>query len=229
MSTQRKIDSARANGAKSHGPVTEEGRKKSSMNALKHGLTARTVLFSNDNHDEYNVLLDSYIQSLQPIDPVEMDLVVDMVNAKWQQRRVQNFETQLFDQQMHEQKERLEERYESYDETFEQTYAFERLARSKSLQMLHREASRLERTYHRALNDLLRLRQVRELSLARNKKNEKRTESQDRTPATDHISPITNNQQPMTNKQQSTSEHQPPTTNNQPHVPTTHLLPPTTP
>src|SRR5229473_970716 len=78
----------RANGAKSHGPVTEEGRKKSSMNALKHGLTARTVLFSNDNHAEYDALLESYIQSLQPIDPVEMDLVVEMVNAKWQQHRV---------------------------------------------------------------------------------------------------------------------------------------------
>src|SRR5713226_8684232 len=95
MSTQRKIDSARANGAKSHGPVTEEGRKTSSMNALKHGLTARTVLFSNDNHADYDALLDSYIQSLQPIDPFEMDLIVEMVNAKWQQRRVQKFETEL--------------------------------------------------------------------------------------------------------------------------------------
>jgi len=102
--TQRKIDSARANGAKSHGPVTEDGRKESSMNALKHGLTARTFLFSNDNHDEYNALFESYIESRQPIDPVEMDLVVDMVNAKWQQRRVQKFETELFDREMDIQK-----------------------------------------------------------------------------------------------------------------------------
>jgi len=201
MSTQRKIDSARANGAKSHGPVTEEGRKKSSMNALKHGLTARTVLFSNDNHDEYNALLESYIESLQPIDPVEMDLVVDMVNAKWQQRRVQKFETELFDQEMDEHKEELDKDYKSYSETFEQTYAFQRLTYSASLQMLHREASRLERTYHRALNDLLRLRQVRESS---NKKNEKRTESQDRTPVTNHQPPI-----PI-------PIHQPPITNHPP-------------
>src|SRR5437660_2287058 len=89
MSTQRKIDSARANGAKSHGPVTEQGRKKSSMNALKHGITARTVLFSNDNHAEYDVLLESYVESLQPIDPFEMGLVVEIVNTKWQECRVQ--------------------------------------------------------------------------------------------------------------------------------------------
>src|SRR5260370_3707963 len=183
MSTQRKIDSARANGAKSHGPVTEQGRKKSSMNALNHGLTARTVLFSNDNHAEYDTLLESYLQSLQPIDPVETDLIVEMVNAKWQQRRVQKFETELFDREMDEEKEKLDEDYESYSEIFEQTHAFQMLTHSPSLQMLHREASRLERTYHHALNNLLRLRQVRESS---NKKIEKRTESQDRTLATNH-------------------------------------------
>jgi len=198
MSTQRKIDSARANGAKSHGPVTEEGRKKSSMNALKHGLTARTVLFSNDNHAEYDVLLESYIQSLQPIDPFEMDLVVEMVNAKWQQRRVQKFETELFDREMDEQKEKLDESYESYDETFEQTHAFRMLTHCPAMRMLHREASRLKRDHSRALNDLLRLRQVRELSLARNKKNEKRTESQDRTPITNHQPPLTVHQPPLT-------------------------------
>src|SRR5216684_8601398 len=189
MSTQRKIDSARANGAKSHGPITEEGRKKSSMNALKHGLTARTVLFSNDNHAEYDALLESYIQSLQPIDPFEMDLVVEMVNTKWQQRRVQKFETELFDQEMDEHKEELDKDYKSYSETFEQTYTFQRLTYSASLQMLHREASRLKRDHSRALNDLLRLRQARELSLARNKKNEKRTQSQDRTPITSSPQP----------------------------------------
>ncbi len=213
MSSLRKIDSARANGAKSHGPITEEGRKKSSMNALKHGLTARTVLFSNDNHDEYNALLESYIESLQPIDPVEMDFVVEMVNAKWQQRRVHKFETELFNLEMDEEKEKLDKYYKSYTETFEQTHAFRILAQSTSLQMLHREASRLERTYYRALNNLLRLRQVRESS---NRKIEKRTESQDRTPAPIHQPPIPINESPTTGHKPAATDHKSPTTDHSP-------------
>src|SRR5258708_26224618 len=144
MSTQRKIDSARANGAKSHGPITEQGRKKSSMNALKHRITARTVLFSNDNHGEYDALLESYIESLQPVDPLEMDLVVEMVNAKWQQSRLQKFETELFDREMDEQKEKLDESYESYDETFEQTHAFRRLTHCPPIRRLNRWQSLLK-------------------------------------------------------------------------------------
>jgi hypothetical protein len=106
MSTKRKIDSARANGGKSHGPATEAGRKKSSMNALKHGLTARTVVLSNENDDEYTDLLQSYVQKFQPADPVEMDLVVEMVNAKWRQRRLFLIESGLYELQMLKQKRR---------------------------------------------------------------------------------------------------------------------------
>jgi hypothetical protein len=128
MSSQRKIDSARANGAKSHGPITEEGRKPSSMNALKHGLTARTVVLSNENGDEYTVLLNSYVDNLEPIGPVEMDLVLEMVNAKWQQRRFSNIESQLFEEYM--------ERAKKYDlpvgshATVEQTAGFHIMAES---------------------------------------------------------------------------------------------------
>src|SRR5258708_12847916 len=95
MSSLRKIDSARANGAKSHGPITEEGRKKSSMNAFKHGLNARTPVLFNETDDEHAALLDSYVQDFQPVGPAEMAAVIDMVDAKWRQRRLLNIESQI--------------------------------------------------------------------------------------------------------------------------------------
>jgi hypothetical protein len=196
MSTQRQIDSARANGAKSHGPITEQGRKTSSMNALKHGLTAKTVVLSNENEDEYDGLLESYIQDLQPTGPVEMDLVLEMANAKWRQRRLSKIETELFERQMDEQKEQIDAAYKSYDQVFEQTYAFRMLSHSVALQMLNRMESRLERTYSRALNDLFRLRRLRESNpAAGDTRNEKRTQSQDRTPVTIHPSPLPERQE----------------------------------
>jgi hypothetical protein len=185
MSSKRKIDSARANGAKSHGPITEQGRKTSSMNALKLGLTARTVVFPNENQDEYDAMLDYYIQHLQPTDPAEMDQVVDMVNAKWQQRRFNNMETQMYALEMEKQKPKIDQAYQSYNEILQHTLAFETLVHSVALHELNRTQTRLERTYSRALNNLIRLRKLpKSTPAATIQENEKRTQSHDRTPAT---------------------------------------------
>ncbi len=183
MSSKRKLDSARANGKKSHGPVTEQGRKHSSMNALKYGLCAQTVVLPNESEDEYAVLLDSYIQDLQPSSSVEMDLITDMVNAKWRQRRLYNVETDLYRQEMDKHKEAIEKSHISYNENVEHAFAFRSMSQSGSLAMLSRFESQLERAYSRALHNLLRLRAVRESNRDKvNKDSENRTQSQERTP-----------------------------------------------
>jgi hypothetical protein len=131
----------------------------------------------NENADEYTSLLESYVEDLQPTGPIEM-------NAKWFQRRLNNIETHLFEQQMEKQKEDIEKVYDSYNESVEHAFAFRRLSETAAFQMWNRMHSRLERTYSRALRDLPRLRQFRESKLALGKQNsEKRTESQDRSPA----------------------------------------------
>ncbi|MBV9155549.1 MAG: hypothetical protein JO097_04760, partial [Acidobacteriaceae bacterium] len=53
MSTHAQIQANRANGQLSTGPKTPEGKAKSSLNAVKTGLTGRTVLLPSDDAEAY--------------------------------------------------------------------------------------------------------------------------------------------------------------------------------
>ena len=154
-----KSESARINGAKSRGPVTEAGRRRSSQNALKHGLTAQTILLPSEDPDEFHQLLDSYVKQFQPDGPVELDLIQDMVAAKWRLQRLALIETQLFIESMEDAEERADSRLSPIESL---TDGFERMVQDNSLAFLHRAESRLERTYSRALRNLLQLQKLRQ-------------------------------------------------------------------
>ena len=153
-----KSESARINGAKSRGPVTEAGRRRSSQNALKHGLTAQTILLPSEDPDEFHQLLASYIRQFQPDGPVELDLVHDMVAAKWRLQRLALIETQLFIESMEHAEDRADTRLTPIESL---TTGFERMVQDNTLAFLHRAESRLERTYSRALRNLLQLQKLR--------------------------------------------------------------------
>jgi len=175
MSSQRKINSARANGAKSHGPKTEAGRKASSLNAVTHGLYAHGVVLATESSERHKKMLASYVQQFQPQGPSEMDLIEEMVAAKWRQRRLWAIETDLLEGEISTQTEKLDKKYSRYPPLYPLSSAYDALT-SKSLPFLTRHESRLERTYHRALKTLLELQRLRKQNI------QKRTESQIRPP-----------------------------------------------
>jgi hypothetical protein len=53
MSTFRQIEANRRNARKSTGPVTDEGRQQSRCNAVRHGLTAETVIGALEDAGDY--------------------------------------------------------------------------------------------------------------------------------------------------------------------------------
>jgi len=219
MSSQRKIDSARANGAKSHGPKTEAGRKISSRNAITHGLYSKGVVIAKESREQFQEMLDAYIQQFQPIGLVELDLVEEMVAAKWRQRRLWSIETDLIEDQVLMQTEKLDEKYSDYDPHCPLSYAYAAFAESGSLPFLTRNESRLERTYSRALKFLLELQRLRKPA---NENIQKRTESQIRPSKVSSPPPYHNDHRPTSNQKPETSNkigsQQPATTIRQPET-----------
>src|SRR4051794_20742495 len=57
----------RANAQKSTGPRTDTGRATSSKNAVKTGLTGRTVLLPADDVEEYAAFVTGFERDLKPL------------------------------------------------------------------------------------------------------------------------------------------------------------------
>src|ERR1700681_2030256 len=159
MTSDARSEAARRNGAKSNGPKTPEGKAISSMNALRHGLTAKAILLTNENPEAYTKLADAYYEKFQPADDVERDLVDTMVISKWRQRRDWSNEAALFDLEMDHQTKKVAAQYEKIDHACRYALAFRALAdESKSIQLLTRYETAHRRSYYKAMATLLQLR-----------------------------------------------------------------------
>jgi hypothetical protein len=178
MSSQRKIKSARTNGAKSHGPKTKECLETSSRNAVTHGLYAASIVLKGESREKYQETLDAYIRHFQPVGPAESDLVEEMVAAKWRQRRLWAIETDLLEDEIIVQTEKLDKEGSTYDDITPLSFAYHALS-ALSLPFLNRHEARLERTYSRALKTLLEFQRLRKQTPPASQENfEERTQSQ---------------------------------------------------
>src|SRR6266480_7067308 len=98
MPTERQSESARINGAKSHGPKSAEGKKKSSRNSLRHGCTAgHTILLACEDRGDFERMGEAYNTMYQPVTLEEQTLVAQMFAAAWRFRRATTIETALID------------------------------------------------------------------------------------------------------------------------------------
>jgi len=167
-SSPQQIAAARANGAKSHGPKTAEGKLASSRNALQHGLTARTVVLDNESPDEYQSDLHAYLDHFHPQGKPEIDLVHQLAAAQWRLVRYARIECGLLEHKMDDEAAWLEEKYEDIPEHYRLAIAFESLSGANSaLALLNRYQARLQREYQRLLKTLTDLQAARHAAEAK--------------------------------------------------------------
>lgn len=97
MSSVRRILASRSNGARSTGPVTAGGKRRSSQNATSHGLLARQVVMRDESPAGFEAVLAEHLDRLQPADGVEFAMVEEMVASHWRLRRAWALETRLLE------------------------------------------------------------------------------------------------------------------------------------
>ncbi|MCZ2151104.1 MAG: hypothetical protein LC126_25430, partial [Bryobacterales bacterium] len=105
---EKKQQIARENGKKSKGPITPEGKKRSSLNGITHGLASKCVVLANESQDAYDQLAAQYQREWNPASLTESHLLTAMVNSCWRLRRIWSMETALIDSEMFTQKEDFE-------------------------------------------------------------------------------------------------------------------------
>ena len=76
MTSFRQIEANRRNALKSTGPSSEEGKQQSRLNAVRHGLTAETVIGALEDAEDYKAFEAAIIADYDAESAVERELVL---------------------------------------------------------------------------------------------------------------------------------------------------------
>jgi hypothetical protein len=94
--SEAQLAANRANAQLSSGPKTETGKSKSSHNALKTGLTGRTILLPADDVAAYLTLVSLINQKFDPANDVEKHLTQSITDTEWRLLRIPTLEAGLY-------------------------------------------------------------------------------------------------------------------------------------
>ncbi|MBR0939341.1 hypothetical protein [Bradyrhizobium jicamae] len=96
MTSFRQIEANRRNARLSTGPITEEGKRRSRQNAVRHGLTAETVIDILEDAEEYAAFEMAVTADYDAQSAVERELVLRLASLLWRLRRATAIESGLF-------------------------------------------------------------------------------------------------------------------------------------
>src|SRR5258708_24131539 len=94
-SSHNRAETNRENAHKSTGPRTEAGKQRSSLNALRHGLTGHTVVLPSDDLAAYERHCKGFFNQYQPKNPTDVQLTQTVADLSWRLNHATAIETNM--------------------------------------------------------------------------------------------------------------------------------------
>ncbi len=176
VSSKFRIAASRANGAKSRGPVTDEGKRIAALNTIhstgpvtpegksrvsqnttRHGLLADSLVLEGESEARFCSLLAAFEAELQPESQIEHDQAEIMAVAHWRRMRLWSIEKAEYIEETRRRKTALAQNGAAVDDgetpITHLARTFRTLAdESQVLHLLNRYETRFSREYVRALS-----------------------------------------------------------------------------
>jgi hypothetical protein len=149
----------KANAQFSTGPKTEAGKQKSSLNALRHGLTGQIVVMPTEDLQAYQLHLKSFTDEYHPEGATEANLVQALADTSWRLNRVAALETNLLTLGVASQLNPFSDSPQQVQDAFSIVAALE--SQSKALSNLSMHSQRLSRQFERTVAQLRDLQKAR--------------------------------------------------------------------
>ena len=150
----------RANAQHSTGPKTETGKWRSSLNALRHGLTGQIVVMPTEDMAAYRSHVKSFTDEYHPKGASEAQLVQQLADTSWRLNRAASLEASLYTLAAARQKDPLTAAPDGVQATLAMAAALE--SHSKALMNLSLHSQRLSRQFERTLTQLRDLQKTRQ-------------------------------------------------------------------
>ena len=153
----------RANSRHSTGPRTDSGKQRSSLNALRHGLTAASAVLPSEDQGAYDTHRRGFFDEYQPATPTETQLTQELADTAWRINRIPALEAALLDRAANPPSDQARQP--------NQEMAFDIVDAHRALATLGLHYSRLSRLFQKAVDKLREIqterREVQERDLKR--------------------------------------------------------------
>jgi hypothetical protein len=149
MISDKQLDANRANALLSTGPKTEEGKKRSSMNARRHGLTGQVTTMTDEDRAAHDTFSKGLIRNLAPDGAMEVQLAQRIATDSWRLNRLSAIEDNLFAIGLQENGGALCPDNEQVDAALTMAHTFTQ--ESKQLQLLSLYEQRINRAIQKNL------------------------------------------------------------------------------